>query len=253
MEKFIQDIAREAGKIVLEKFGKAKVAYTKKHEADLVTETDLAANTFLIDAIHQKYPEHGIISEEQDATSADAEYVWIIDPIDGTMNFARGFPSFGVMVGLARDKQMELSVIFDPMHDELFFAKRDSGAFLNKVNIDCSARSQFAHSIGCHAAFLNQKDSVRVAQKLASYAEEEPFVMTSSAGPLDITSTANGRRDWYVNTGGGVWDFTMPYLLLAESGCIVTTLDGTPWQFGDTELVAANPHLHPKLIEVLNT
>lgn len=251
MEKFIKDLAREAGEIILEKFGKISVKYIKTDPTDMVTEADLAANKFINDAIKKKFPTHGIISEEAAEFQTHADYVWYVDPLDGTRNFTTHTPLFSSMVGLAYKGRMELAAIFDPVLNDLFFAARGKGAFWNEHKIHCSQTKKLEHSYGCTGARLTVF-RVKLMTAFLEKAKREPFWlnMFGSAGTTS-TYVASGRRDWYCGGEGLSWDYAAAGLILQESGCKVTTYSGKPWQVGDREMVAANPALHKKLMEII--
>lgn len=250
MEDFIKKITREAGTITLKYFGKIGVKYTKKDITDVVTEADLKSNHHLVNRIKKQFPDHGIISEELGRHQTAAKYVWIIDPLDGTRNFATHTPLFGVVVALAYQNRIILAAIYDPVHDELFFAKKGKGAFCNKQKIHCSPQKKWQHSFGCIGAAWRPK-RLGVTKNLLALAEQEAF-WVSSFGSTSITSTylADGRRDWYISFDSCMWDYAAASLILSEAGCIATNKDGRPWQLGDDTLVAANKYLHPKLLQL---
>lgn len=251
MEKFIQEITRQAGQMIREKFGHVGVAYTKKNEADVVTEADLASNRLIADAIRQRFPTHGIISEEQPESKTDAEYVWIADPLDGTRNFSTGTPLFGVMVALARHGVLELCAIHDPINDRLYFAKRGKGATVNGQSIQCSSRQEWAYSYGCTGASVTAGKAPNLIGLIKSAAHEPLWLNQFGSAAVGAMYVADGRRDWGVSFGGSIWDYAAAALLMAEAGCTVTNLEGKPWSLHDRHLVAANPHLHAHLLAIV--
>lgn len=252
MEEFIAQLIRQAGQEVRQRFG--RVAATQKTDAsDVVTEADTVANQLIVDGIRSKYPAAGFISEELGEERTDASEVWIIDPVDGTLNFSTGTPMFAVMIGLARDGVMELSAIYQPMTDELYLAQRGKGATKNGQRIHCSTKTEWAHSYGCSGAKWTEGRAPIMA-KLAAATKDGPFWL-SGFGSLGISSmyTADGRRDWYITGGAMLWDYAAPSLLLSEAGCTLTNLKGEPWTlYRDLEMVAANAALHRKLLAILN-
>lgn len=252
MDDFIAQLIRQAGQEVRQRFG--RVTATQKTDAsDVVTEADTVSNQLIVDGIRAKYPSHGFISEELGEENTDASEVWIIDPVDGTLNFSTGTPMFGVMIGLARDGIMEFSAIYQPMTDELYLASRGKGATKNGQPIHCSTKTEWAHSYGCSGAKWTEKRAPLMV-KLAAATKDGPFWL-SGFGSLAVSSmyTADGRRDWYVSKGSMLWDYAAPSLLLTEAGCTLTNLKGEPWTLHrDLELVAANPVLHKKLLEIVS-
>jgi len=254
MEEFIKQITKEAGKAVLEQYGKIGVKYTKENIADVVTEADLISSKIVIGAIKEKYPDHGIISEEEKDHQNTADYVWYVDPIDGTRNFATRTPLFCVMVALAHKGELYLSTIYDPIQDELFFAKRGAGAFCNDQRIHCSETKEWKHSYGTSVANLKNPERIKRLGRLLDYSLKEIFWLDifGSVGS-SVIHVADGRRDWYFSCGANAWDYAAGALLLQEAGCVVTNLEANPWKIGSVGLVAANKYLHPKLLEIINS
>ncbi|MFA5155268.1 MAG: inositol monophosphatase family protein [Patescibacteria group bacterium] len=251
-ERFIKQITRAAGAAVLKKFGKVGLKYTKKDAADIVTEADLAANNIIIKAIKRKYPSHAIISEETGLYQVGAEYCWIIDPLDGTRNFLHRTPLFAVMVGLACREKMELAAIYNPCTDELFFAKKGQGAFLNGKKIACSRQKIWENSWGIVGSNLTQKNVANLYQLLKHAKREKFWISALGSAGVSAMYQADGRRDWRVSRGGGLWDYAAPSLILSEAGCKVTNFQGKTWSLKDREMLAANKPLHRKLLQIIN-
>jgi len=251
MEKFIQTISKKASAVVLERFGKVGVKYMKSDQAwDCVTEADLMSERLIINAIQRSYPEHGIISEERGRINDTAEYVWIIDPIDGTLNFVSGVPMFGVMICLARRGKVILSTINLPATREFFFAQRGKGAYLNGKRIRCSKAKTLHHSFGVGSASLRSRTAKFLRKLLAAGIEQN--IQLGSFGSIapNACYVACGRRDWIVPLLGALHDFAPISLILKESGCKVTDTKGKPWKLGQLEMVAANPTLHKQLLKL---
>lgn len=253
MEKFIKNITKKAGAAILKKFGKVRVKYTKEDAADVVTEADLVANNIITKAIKKEYPLHGIISEEAGEHQGGEEYCWIIDPLDGTRNFLTRTPMFAVMIALARNGKIELATIYNPCTDELLFAKKGRGAFLNGKKVSCSQHKTWKDSWGLVSVNMTTKNATNL-QKLSKYSKKEKFWMSAfgSAG-VSVMYQADGRRDWRASQGGGLWDYAAASLILTEAGCKVTNFKGEPWSIKDREIISANKHLHSKLLKIMNS
>jgi len=253
MEKFIQQITKEAGIAILKKFGKAKVKYIKGEAAEVVTEADLTANNIITKAIKQKYPSHGIISEETSEYQKGAEYCWIIDPLDGSRNFLTRTPMFAVMIGLAHHGKIELATIYNPCTDELCFAKRGRGAFLNGKKVSCSQHKTWKDSWGIINSNISKRNAVNL-RKLSKYSKKEKFWISAlgSAG-IGAIYQADSRRDWRISQGSGLWDYASPSLILTEAGCKVTNFKGEPWSLKDREMLSANKYIHSKLLKIMNS
>lgn len=252
MEDFVKEITKKAGRAVMKEYGSLKVKYTKTNPGDVVTEADLLSTKIIISAIKEKYPDHGIISEEKSDHQNTAEYVWIVDPLDGSRNFSTRTPLFGVMVALAKNNVIELSAIYDPIQDEFFFAKKNHGAYRNGEKIACSETRELEHSFGCASGFLKGQ-KLTFMENLIQYAKKKLISYSAFiSAAVNTIYVADGRRDWYFSAGGGVWDYAASSLLLSEAGCIVTNDKGKPWTLKDDTFVAANEYLHPKLLELVN-
>ncbi|MGV8163063.1 MAG: inositol monophosphatase family protein [Candidatus Nanoarchaeia archaeon] len=251
-EKFIQQITISAGKIVAKLYGKIGVAYTKADIGDVVTKADLLSNEFIISSIKKKYPEHGIISEETKREDKKTEYTWIIDPLDGTRNYSTKTPMYGIIVALAKKEEVILGAVYLPEMKELYFARKGKGTYLNGKRINCSNTKNLEFSYGTEGG--NQSSNVAyIYGELLEQSKKSSFwINTMGCGAFSSALVSSGRRDWLVNPrAGGVWDFAGPVIILKESGCLVTNLDGKPWSIKDLSIVAANPVLHRELMKII--
>ena len=131
IEQLLRSVIQEAGKLTIDFFGKSQVTHTKNDETDVVTNADIASSNLILSGIKKYFPNHGIISEEEEDIQTDSEYVWIVDPIDGTRNYATHTPFFGISIAVARNNIVEYAAIYLPYTHELFYARRGSGATLN--------------------------------------------------------------------------------------------------------------------------
>lgn len=250
VKEFMVRLVRQAGAIARKRFGTPGTIATKRHIGDVVTEVDHQINRLIVKRIRAAYPDHGVVSEEQDEYRADAEFLWIVDPLDGTRNFATGTPLFGVMIAFARRGVVQCSVIYEPMNERLYVARRGHGATLNGRRIHCSKTRAWEYSYGCGSAAQDGSKFRRIQPLLLSSARE-PFAM-NAFGCIAVSAAhvADGRRDWLVSIEASVWDYAAPALLLQESGCVVTNFAGKPWTLNDREFIVANPHLHKKLLRL---
>lgn len=237
----------------MKNFGKVGMKYTKQDESDVVTAADLEANEYLVDKIKKEYPDHGVISEESDEFNSDAEYVWTVDPLDGTLNFATGVPLFGTMISLIHNRQVTNACIFDPVHDELSYAEKGKGAQMNNQRIYCSDRKVFEHSYGTLSARMSENGFL--LRKIFVDKSKEAVFNINQIGSIAISSMhiAEGKRDWKISRGAFVWDYAPAALIMKESGCMVTNFQGKEWTIYDREMLAANPTLHKQLLEIINS
>ena len=251
MERFLQTIVKEAGAVALKHFGTAKAAYYKSsRNSDVVTKADLASERVILKRIREKYPEHGIISEESGRYNADREFVWIIDPIDGTLNFSSGISMFAVMICLIRHGEVIMSAIYIPTTKELFFASRGKGAYLNGKRIHCSSTPNVFRSIGSGSATLRGKLLPFLKNLTALAKKEGSDIIYGSLSSVGVNScyVAAGRKDWVTTLVAALHDFAPVSLILEESGCTVTDTKGKKWTLESDTLVAANPRLHRSLM-----
>lgn len=252
VKEFIVDITKQAGRETLKFFGNTGVKYTKRDAADVVTEADLVSNRMLVERIQAEYPTHALISEELGESGGTSEYRWIIDPLDGTRQFATHTPSFCTMVGLAKGGEMEIAAIYDPLHDELFFAEKGAGASLNGNPIHCSETSEWENSFGSCGPRQSKERAPFLARLLKAADTEKGSFWLSIFGSAGISMcyVACGRRDWGFSLSGSLWDTAAPSLILQEAGCEVSNLQGQLWKLGDGGLFFGNPHLQPKVVEL---
>jgi len=251
-DSFIKKITQEAGAAVLKRFGKDGVHYMKsEHRSDAVTKADLLADKIITSRIKARYPSHGIISEESGKSDTEAEYVWIIDPIDGTLNFSLGVPLFGVMVCLTRKRTVIMSAIYLPTSNEMFFAKAGKGTFLNGKRIRTSQVPSLEHTIGACGMSLVSKQ-MKFLNNILAVAKKKKGVVLGTLGSMAISAcyVASGRRDWMTTFAGQMHDFAPVSLILKEAGCTITNSKGRPWKLDDLEIVAANPSLHKELLKL---
>lgn len=249
IEKFIKATLPKAGEILRKKFKKVGVKYTKKHELDVVTVADLKANALLIGAIKKNFPDHGIITEETEEYKNESEYIWVIDPLDGTLNFSRGIPIFVTMLAVFRNKELIMSAIYNPLRKELTFARKGKGATVNGKRIKASKINKLQSSTGCVSSVF-MKEQKRFCDLLVDREKRVMLYALGSAGYSGIY-VARGAINWYVNYNPRIWDIAPNVLLLSEAGHKVTNIRGKPWKFGDRGLIAAEKNLHKQLVKLV--
>ena len=243
----LEGIAREAGTLLMAYFGQVTIEY--KGEVDLVTEADRAAEKLIVERLRARWPEHGIVAEEGTRTEAEAEYRWYVDPLDGTTNFAHGYPVFCVSIALARrDGQLESGVLYDPTRDEMFAAERGEGATLNGRAIHVSKTTRLAESIlgtgfPSHKRHKNPNIFFYHQITLRSHG-----VRRAGSAALDLANVSCGRYDGFWEFNLNPWDTAAGVLLVEEAGGRVTRFDGTPFRLDSREVLASNGVIHQELI-----
>lgn len=254
LDHFIQDTARRAGRVIQQQFGIVKTGQAKSSRHDIVTATDFASEHILISAIRRKFPYHNILSEEAgELPGRNSRYTWIIDPLDGTANFARGIPLFGVCVALAKDNVITHGVIFDPIHQELFYARQGQGSYCNGQRIHVGTETHL-EDMTVHMSNIRNRSSLeRFAHWRSLFALYTTYYKNYGSAVQALASLACGRIDVYVIGGAYPWDIAAGSIIIKEAGGKITKLDGTPWQWRDNnqKVVAANPTLHRKVMQLL--
>jgi len=239
---------REAGEVIMERFPGSKSISYKEGRSNVVTDVDLLAEERIITVLRREYPDHGIMTEESDDIDGSSPYTWIIDPIDGTRNYAYGIPHFCVALALARDEEVVLGIIYDPVRGELFRAEQGSGAYLNDAPIAVSSRESLSVSL---AAFDLGYDS-DIGQKMLKVAgalwPEVAAVRVMGSAALGLAYVACGRLDLYFHFSLYPWDLAAGIVLIGEAGGAVTEMEGGTVGIRSRTVVAANRDIHRDFI-----
>jgi myo-inositol-1(or 4)-monophosphatase len=245
--------ARRAGSIINRAaLGGDPLVVKSKRANDFVTQVDRAAEEAIIEVVRKAYPEHGFLAEESGTTSKDAEYRWIIDPLDGTTNFIHGFPQYGISIGIEHRGALAHAVVYDPVKNELFTASRGRGAFLNdrRVRVSKCTRLQDA-LIGTGFPFKEVSRLELYTRQLARFMQSAAGVRRAGAAALDLAYVACGRLDGFWELGLSPWDMAAGTLLIQEAGGLVADLRGESGFMESGDIAAATPKIFPALLEAL--
>lgn len=246
------DAARHAGALLRSHVGTEAEYDLKGSQHDLVTETDHLAEERVIERITTTFPDHGIVSEERTPQRPDASLRWIIDPIDGTTNFAHGIPFFSISIALEDDGEPLVGVVHDPMHDELFTAESGEGARVNGRLIRASNVAELNRAV-LATGFPHKPDLRR-----ANLVNFERFVPITQglrrlgSAALALAYVAAGRLDGYWDLDLSRWDLAAGVLLVSEAGGRVTNGRGGPLAYDEGDATASNGHLHDALLAHLD-
>ena len=256
MLNFAIQTARDAGRILAERFGRT-LEITNKSELDLVTESDLASERLIIERIKTYHPRHAILAEESGASSPvdqelRSEWRWIVDPLDGTTNYAHGYPCFCVSMGLEHDGRMELGVVYDPMRDELFTAERGQGASLNGRRIQVSPVKSLSGALLCTGFPYDVRERSEFARHFANFIMNAQGVRRDGAAALDLAYVACGRFDGFWEEGLKPWDVAAGALMVTEAGGQVSNYTGEPLSIFNPPILASNGLLHEQMMHVLS-
>ncbi len=243
--------ARAAGEVI-RRGAASGFRVDRKGATDLVTEVDRAAERAVIAAISTDFPSHRIAAEESGRGGGTSEYLWWIDPIDGTTNFVHGYPFYSVSIALTRREETVAGVIYDPGRDELFEARCGGGARLNGREIRVSPTADLAESLvatGFPYALGERERALEIAGGLLPRVQG---LRRDGSAALDLAYVAAGRLDGFWERGLKPWDTAAGALLAAEAGGRVSDFTGSRFDLQRGEIVAGNPRIHPQLISALN-
>lgn len=245
--QFAIKTAKRAGKVLLEYYGKNyRIRYKGQNKNNLVTEVDERAEKLIVEAIQKKYPTHCILAEEGgEGGMTQSEYRWIIDPIDGTTNFAHGYTFFAVSLGLEIKGRLTVGVIYAPYLRELFSAVRGGGAYLNGKKIRVSKVKKIETSL--LATGFTYKNRGLNLPNFEHFLYSSQGIRRCGAATLDLCHVAAGRLDGYWELGLRPWDIAAGALIVQEAGGDVTTLDGFPLQLDGESMLATNGFIHSEM------
>ena len=253
MLSFAIDTARAGGQLLLEKYGRI-TAVTKKGDYNLVTEADLASEALIIERIKSHYPRHTILAEESGDTvvfDGDTRWKWIIDPLDGTTNFAHGYPCFCVTLALENDGEIVIGVTFDPTRNELFAAEKGQGASLNFKPIHVSTTAKMSESLLVTGFPYDFKDRNDFARHLTAFLLGARGVRRDGSAAIDLAYVACGRFDGFWEEGLNPWDMAAGVLLIEEAGGRVSGYSGSKFSIYSPPIVASNGLIHSQMLDVL--
>ncbi len=258
MLNFAIQTARDAGRILADRMGRA-LQVSNKGDIDLVTESDLASEKLIIERIKSHYPRHAILAEESGATegiktvTGQTDWRWIVDPLDGTTNYAHGYPCFCVSIALERAGSIEIGVIYDPTRDEVFAAERGQGATLNDRSIRVSAVDDLNAAMLCTGFPYDVRERPNFACHFANFTMEAQAVRRDGSAALDLAYLACGRFDGFWEDGLNAWDIAAGVLLIEEAGGRITDFSGAPLNIYTPKVLASNGLIHDKMMQVLGT
>jgi myo-inositol-1(or 4)-monophosphatase len=245
------EIAREAGELLAYHFER-RVEIEYKGDFDLVTVADRAAESVIIERLRSRFPSHSIISEEGGGVENKSEYVWYVDPLDGTTNFAHGFPAFAVSLGLLHRGKAVAGVVYDPVRQELFAAEEGSGAYLNHHRIAVSKTPRLREGLfatGFPSAKRHRDINVHFFHQLSMLSHG---IRRAGSAALDLCSVAAGRLDGFWEFGLHSWDVAAGLLLVSEAGGVYGDMQGGSYDLGGPHLAASNGLLHEELLKLFH-
>ena len=248
------EAAQRAGKLLRENFGLAHDYAHKSSHVDLVTDCDHRSQSLIVSMIQGEYPHHQILSEEQltRPQSTDSEYNWIIDPLDGTMNFVHGYPLFCVSIALEKAGEVVLGVAYSPIMNELFLAQKGEGAFLNGNRIQVSRTQKLSESL-LATGFPNLAGIQENVKHFLNFINKAQGIRRDGSAVLDLCYLACGRFDGFWELYLKPWDVAAGSLIIQEAGGAITDFRGNTFSIYSDETLASNGLIHREMVEVLKT
>ncbi len=234
----------------LEYYFETLLEIEEKEDTSLVTKADKEADQIIIDLIKADFPDHQILTEENGVIGGQGEYQWVIDPLDGTLNFTRGIPFFSTSIALLKNNQPVLSVVYNPITNSIFSAEVGKGAYWNGEKIEVSEVSDLKNSIVSMGRAKNQESKDKTLEFYNKFYFKLKSQRILSSAALELAYVASGRLEGYVSIGLKPWDYLGGALLVKEAGGKITDFSGKDWQSEETHFVASNGKVHEDLIEI---
>ncbi len=246
-----KEAALEAGQMLLSNL-QTDFQISKKGRINLVTEMDLKAEELIVDRIRLNFPEHEILAEERGTQTGSGPCKWIIDPLDGTTNYAHGYQFFCVSIAVELEGQLVVGVVYDPVTKEFLSARKDAGATLNGQPIQVSTEDVLVDSL-LATGFSYQKTEIqRNLELFDSIIFHCRAIRRDGAAALDLCYVACGRFDGFWELSLNCWDVAAGRLMVEEAGGCVTAFDGSPCTIYERELLASNGKIHSAMVELLD-
>ena len=252
MLKFIKEIALEAGEIIRDAYYKPETHIEYKGEIDILTETDLQCEKLIIKRTLKRFPSDTILTEESEYLIGTTNRKWIIDPLDGTTNFSHRYPFCAVSIGLEIDEEIKYGVVYNPIMDELFYAEKGKGAFLNDKLIQVSNRNKISESlVATGFPYDRWQNADYYIKDYLAFVKKTQGVRRAGAAAIDLCYVACGRLDGFFERKLKPWDMAAGSLIITEAGGKITEFDGKHWCYMDDTILASNGKIHEKMIEIL--
>jgi len=252
MLDFAIGVARNAGSLLRDRMGTRLDISHKDQAINLVTDVDLASERLIREAIGSHYPRHQILAEESGLADSPSDYRWVVDPLDGTTNFAHGFPVFCVSIGLEHRGETILGVVYDPMRDEMFSAERGMGAALNNRPIHVSKTAELGKSmLSTGFPYDIRTSKLTNLDNWANFALSAQALRRCGAAAIDLCYVACGRFDGFWELSLNPWDTAAAALIVTEAGGRLSDFSGGAFSNYRPEMVASNGAIHDEMLGIL--
>jgi myo-inositol-1(or 4)-monophosphatase len=244
----IEPTIREAGALLMSYLHR-RIGYEYKGDVDLVTEADRASEKFITERLQSRWPDFGIMGEEGTRSDMAAEYRWLVDPLDGTTNFAHGFPVFCISIALVRGEDLIAGFLYDPTRDEFFSAEHGAGAKLNGQAMHVSKTQTLSESLlgtGFPSHKRHKNPNIHFYHQITLRSHG---LRRAGSAALDLANVACGRYDGFWEFNLNPWDTAAGVLLVREAGGMVTRFDGSPFLLNSREVLGSNGIIHQELMD----
>ncbi len=250
--EYAKKFAKEAGALILKKF-RNPLEIEKKGVVDIVTDADKKAEAYIIGSIYHRFPKDSILAEESgEINKNNSSYRWIIDPIDGTTNYAQGFSMFAVSIGIEFDGELVIGVVYIPHLNELFYAKKGDGAYLNDKKISISQKIELIDSVWATGFPYNKRETNN-----NNLLEHNKAILVcrdirrAGSAAIDMVYTACGIWDGYWERGIKPWDIAAGYVIVKEAGGVIDSFGGSQFDLFSGEVIAGSSEMVKKMREVI--
>jgi len=252
--KAMVEVTKKAGDFVQTKWASSTHNFSYKVDREIVTEVDLQSQEILVTEIQKRFPAHGILAEENDMDIVgDKEYKWIIDPIDGTTNFAHSYPCFCVSVGLEHMGEIVAGAVYDPTREEMFRAVVGGGAFLNDRQIHVSKAQKLQDSLLCTGFPYDLRESSTNLKEFCKFALCSQGIRRDGSAALDLCYVACGRFDGFWEMTLKPWDIAGGYMIIKEAGGKITSCTGGKLSIYGQPVLATNGQIHDEMLGILSS
>lgn len=251
IEKVIE-VAKLAGDIVRDGFGKNFEIQLKGSVTNLVTEIDKKSESAIIDYVQKNFKNHSILAEESGYSKTDSEYVWVIDPLDGTTNFAHGLPIFSVSIGVQKNNETICGVVYDVMRNAIYSAEKGSGSFLNGKKINVNKNSDLNRSVLVTGfPYDVSQNPNNAVEKFSAFLKNTRAIRRLGSAAIDFCYVAQGVFEGFWEISLNPWDICAGKLLVEEAGGIVTDFSGNLINIDSKQILATNKLVHQEMLEIL--
>lgn len=250
------DTAIKAAKLAgekLEYYFETLLEHEEKEDKSFVTKADMEADQITIDLIKESYPDHQIITEENGTIGVENEYVWVVDPLDGTLNFTRGIPLFCTSIALVQNGEPVVAVVYNPVTKSLFHAEKGKGAFWNDEKIQVSEIGEVKDSIVSMGRSRDPESKAKTLKIYNKFYDQVKSQRILGSAALELAYVASGRLEGFVSVGLKSWDVSGGVLLVKEAGGKITDFSGGTWTNSTTHFLASNGRVHQQILSLINS